>query len=99
MILDSDHTCAHVTLELKAYAPLVTPGSCIIAADGIMRELADVPGGEPGWVEDSPATAARHFVAAHPEFEIRPPTWRVNAGGKLRENITYWPHGWLWRKA
>ena len=97
VILDSDHSCEHVTRELEAYAPLVTPGSCIIATDGIMHDLADVPGGEAGWVDDNPAAAARHFLAALPQFEMRQPAWRV-ARSPLRENITYWPHGWLWRK-
>lgn len=98
VILDSDHSCAHVSRELEAYAPLVTPGSCIIATDGVMRDLADVPGGEPAWAEDNPAAAARHFLAAHPEFEMRAPPWRMHRS-PLQENVTYWPDGWLWRKA
>jgi cephalosporin hydroxylase len=97
VILDSDHSCQHVAHELEAYAPLVTPGSCIVVADGIMCDLADVPGGEAGWTEDNPATAARHFLAAHPEFVMREPEWRVNSS-PLRSNITYWPHGWLWKE-
>lgn len=98
VILDSDHSCAHVARELEAYAPLVTPGSCIIATDGVMRDLADVPGGAASWIEDNPATAARQFLAHHPEFEMHPPAWRFNRG-PLREAITYWPNAWLWRKA
>lgn len=98
VILDSDHSSQHVARELEAYAPLVTPGSCIVVGDGIMHDLADVPGGDASWVDDNPATAARHFLAAHPEFESCQPAWRINRG-PLRENITYWPHGWLWRKA
>jgi cephalosporin hydroxylase len=97
VILDSDHSRAHVLRELEAYAPLVTPGSCIIAEDGIMSELADVPGGSMDWVQDNPTEAARQFAAAHPEFEIREPAWKYNRG-ELRNNITYWPDGWLWRK-
>jgi cephalosporin hydroxylase len=98
VILDSDHACVHVARELEAYAPLVTAGSCIIAADGIMCDLADVPGGDPSWLNDNPTTAARHFLSAHPEFEMRPPAWRINRG-TVRNSITYWPDGWLWRKA
>jgi cephalosporin hydroxylase len=45
VILDSHHSKEHVANELAAYAPLVTPGSCIVVTDGIMRDLADVPGG------------------------------------------------------
>ncbi len=90
VILDSHHTKAHVARELEAYAPLVTAGSSIVVTDGIMRDLADVPGGEPGWAEDNPAAAAREFAAAHPEFELGHPERPFAA--------TYWPDGWLWRR-
>ena len=97
-ILDSDHTRAHVLGELEAYAPLITTGSCIVAADGIMRDLADVPGGDMSWIHDNPASAAHDFAAKHPEFEMRQPEW-ISSVSPLRSNVTYWPDGWLWRKA
>jgi cephalosporin hydroxylase len=97
VILDSHHSKEHVAAELRAYAPLVTPGSCIIATDGIMRDLADVPGGDPSWLHDNPAAAALEFAAAHPEFEMRQPRWPFN-NSKLEQNITYWPDAWLWRR-
>lgn len=97
VILDSDHSRAHVAKELEAYAPLVTPGSCIIAEDGMMRDVSDVPGGDASWVHDNPATAALEFLARHPEFEMREPAWKHNRG-ELRRNVTYWPDAWLWRK-
>jgi cephalosporin hydroxylase len=97
VILDSDHSRAHVAKELEAYAPLVTPGSCIIAEDGVMRDLSDVPGGDASWVHDNPSTAALEFLARHPEFEMREPAWKHNRG-ELRRNVTYWPDAWLWRK-
>ncbi len=98
VILDSNHTKAHVTAELEAYAPLVTKGSCIIAADGIMADLSDVPHGQPDWKHDHPAGAAHEFLARHPEFEMRQPAWKVNTS-PLERNITYWPDAWLWRIA
>jgi cephalosporin hydroxylase len=98
VILDSDHSRVHVLRELEAYAPLVTPGSCIIAEDGIMHDLADVPGGYPEWTDDNPTSAAHIFIDSHPEFEMREPKWKFNRG-ELRKNVTYWPDGWLWRKA
>jgi cephalosporin hydroxylase len=97
VILDSDHSRAHVLRELEAYAPLVTPGSWIVAEDGIMHDLADVPGGHPEWIDDNPTEAARLFAAAHPEFEIGAPAWKFNRG-ELRSNVTYWPDGWLRRR-
>jgi cephalosporin hydroxylase len=97
VILDSFHSKEHVGRELKLYAPLVTPGSCIVITDGIMRELSDVPGGNPAWAQDNPAAAALEFASAHPEFEMRQPRWPFNRSN-LETNITYWPDGWLWRK-
>jgi cephalosporin hydroxylase len=98
VILDSHHSKEHVARELAAYAPLVTPGSCIVVEDGIMRDLADVPGGQPEWTSDNPSAAAREFAAAHPQFELREPAWKFNRG-PLRKPVTYWPGGWLWKKA
>lgn len=97
VILDSDHSRAHVARELDAWSPLVTPGSCIVVTDGIMRELTDVPGGERGWANDNPCAAANEFRAAHPEFELRQPAWPFNRSA-LQKNITYWPDAWLWKK-
>ncbi len=97
VILDSHHSKEHVAAELRAYAPLVTPGSCIVAADGILRDLTGVPGGDAAWSHDNPAAAALEFAATHPEFEMRPPHWVFNES-TLESNITYWPDGWLWRK-
>ena len=97
VVLDSHHSQEHVAAELEAYAPLVTPGSCIVATDGIMRDLSDVPGGIAEWTGNNPSAAALAFAANHPEFELRQPAWRTN-GSSLTQNITYWPDAWLWRK-
>jgi cephalosporin hydroxylase len=97
VILDSHHAKDHVAKELLLYSPLVTPGSCIVVTDGIMRDLADVPGGEPSWTDDNPAAAAHEFVNNHPEFEMREPAWLAHRG-PLRQNVTYWPDGWLWKR-
>jgi hypothetical protein len=75
----------------------VTPGYCIIAADGIMRDLTDVPGGDLSWTFDNPAAAALEFAASHPDFEMRQPAWPFNRSD-LQQNITYWPDAWLWKK-
>jgi cephalosporin hydroxylase len=98
VILDSNHTYAHVLNELEAYANLVPPGSYIVATDGIMYDLADVPRGTPGWATDNPTFAARDFAAKHPEFVIEQPRWPFNESG-LERNITHWPEAWLKRKA
>ncbi|MBI5439556.1 MAG: cephalosporin hydroxylase family protein [Nitrosomonadales bacterium] len=96
VILDSSHTYAHVSDELEAYAGLVTHGSYIVATDGIMYDLADVPRGTPEWATDNPMFAARDFAAKHPEFVIEQPARQFNESG-LNRNITHWPGAWLKR--
>ena len=96
VILDSNHTKAHVLAELEQYSPLVTTGSYIVVTDGFMKELAGVPGGEPEWALDNPAAAADEFAVSHPEFEAGQPPWLFH-DSELTENVTYWPLGWLRR--
>lgn len=96
VILDSNHTYAHVQDELEAYADMVTKGSYIVATDGVMLEVADVPRGNPGWVTDNPTFAARDFAAMHSEFVIEQPSWPFNES-ELDQNITHWPGAWLKR--
>lgn len=98
VILDSNHTYAHVLDELEAYAELVTPHSYIVATDGIMLDLADVPRGTAGWETDNPTFAAKDFAAKHPEFLIEQPAWPFNES-ELNQNITHWPGAWLKRLA
>jgi len=97
VLLDSDHTYAHVAAELEAYSTLVTPGSYIVATDGIMEDLADVPRGQPGWKTDNPSAAARHFAARHPEFVLEQPAWPFNES-QLGRNLSHWPDAWLRRR-
>jgi cephalosporin hydroxylase len=96
VFLDSNHTKAHVARELELYSPLVTPGSYIVAADGVMRVLADTPKGDVSWVEDNPAAAAREFAATHPEFRIERPVPLFTCEG-YSEELTYFPDAWLKR--
>lgn len=97
VFLDSCHTYEHVSAELEAYAPLVTPGSWIVATDGIMESLHDVPRGCAEWRTDNPSAAARDFAAKHPEFLLQQPEWPFNES-PLRRNITHWPGAWLQRR-
>jgi len=96
VILDADHTRAHVERELECYAPLITKGSYIIATDGIMKDLADVPRAQPEWKTDNPFEAAKAFAARHPEFRQQQPPW-LSHDSPLTENVTYWPGAWLQR--
>jgi cephalosporin hydroxylase len=94
VVLDSCHTREHVVAELNAYGPLVTPGSYIVVADGIMKDLHDVPRGQGQWAHDNPTSAVHDFVAAHPEFQIQSPAWQFDESD-LNQNVTYWPDGYL----
>lgn len=96
VLLDSNHTHAHVTSELEAYAPLVSIGSYIVATDGIMSDLIDAPRGKAEWQDDHPTRAAAEFAARHPEFVLEQPEWPFNESD-LRHNITHWPGAWLRR--
>jgi cephalosporin hydroxylase len=96
VLLDSNHTRQHVSDELEAYHDLVTPGSYIVATDGSMGDLADVPRGRPEWTWDNPTAAAAEFARRHPEFVVEQPEWPFNESD-LTENITHWPGAWLRR--
>jgi cephalosporin hydroxylase len=96
IFLDSNHTKQHVLAELEAYHDLVSVGSYIVATDGIMKDLYDVPRGKIEWVNDNPASAATEFVQKHPEFVIEQPAWPFNES-ELNENVTYWPGAWVRR--
>jgi cephalosporin hydroxylase len=87
VILDSDHRQSHVAAELKAYAPLVTPGSYCLVQDGVSETLPMMKCPYPG-----PLPAIDDFAAQHPEFEIDHERCE-------RFLITHHPRGWLRRKA
>lgn len=96
VILDSCHTKQHVLDELQAYSDLVTPGSYIVATDGIMKDVYDVPRATSDWEWDHPSAAALEFVERHPEFLLEQPQWQFNESD-LNQNITHWPTAWLKR--
>jgi cephalosporin hydroxylase len=98
VILDSDHTRRHVAQELESYAPFVTKGSYIVATDGVMKDLWDVPRARPEWKSDNPFEAAQDFAAGHPEFLQEQPRW-LSHDSPLAENVTYWPGAWFKRIA
>ncbi len=98
VILDSCHTRQHVLAELNAYHELVTLGSWLVATDGIMRDVHDVPQGSADWKTDHPAAAAQDFLQIHDNFVLEQPEWPFNESD-LEKNITHWPGAWLRRAA
>jgi cephalosporin hydroxylase len=97
VILDSNHLRDHVRAELEAYHDLVCSGSYIVATDGIMHQVSDVPRGDSTWIEDNPSTAAHQFAAAHPEFDLVKLPFVFNESD-LNTQITHWPDAWLRRR-
>jgi cephalosporin hydroxylase len=96
VLLDSCHTRAHVLAELEAYAPLVRPGSYLVAMDGIMEDLAGAPRSSPDWTWNNPRQAALDFVRTHPDFAIEEPAFLFNEG-QVRQRVTYWPSAFVRR--
>ncbi len=96
VMLDSNHTKEHVLEELRAYGPMVTPGSYIVAADGIMEEVCGAPRTKPDWKVSNPKQAAIAFVKENPNFLIEEPVWPFNEG-VVRERLTYWPGAFIKR--
>lgn len=88
VLLDSNHTTAHVARELELYHTLVTPGSYIVAMDGAQRDVWDIPRGKKEWRDDHPLIAVDTFLKAHPEFVVDPHWTRLavtsSPGGFLR---------------
>jgi cephalosporin hydroxylase len=84
VILDSDHTEAHVRAELERFAPLVSPGCYLIIEDTNINGHPVLPTFGPG-----PMEAAQEFLATHPEFEVD--------RGRERHLVTMHPRGYLRR--
>lgn len=96
VLLDSCHTKEHVLKELEAYHRFVSIDSYLVATDGIMKDLHDVPRGETEWIWDNPAAAALEFIKTHQDFLIETPGWPFNESA-LTNNVTHWPSAWLKR--
>src|SRR4051812_149300 len=83
VILDSDHSRDHVLAELRAYAPLVSAGSLLLAQDGVIDELPLWKAARPG-----PLPAIREFLSEQPDFV-------VDQRWNRRFGLTHHPDGWL----
>ena len=94
VLLDSNHSKGHVAAELEAYGPMVSPGSYIVACDGIMKQVTGAPRTQPDWTWNNPLSAIKEFLEDHPEFEAHEPKWPFNEGTVL-QRVTYWPKAYL----
>jgi cephalosporin hydroxylase len=86
VLLDSNHSQAHVAAELVVYAPLVTPGSFVVVEDTNVNGNPVLPEHGPG-----PREAVDAFLAGHRDFERDPLPERFL--------ISMHPGGWLRRIA
>jgi len=98
VILDSNHTYAHVRDELAAYAPLVTSGQWLVATDGVMNTVHDVPRAGENWETDNPSRAAQEFAAANSDFVLVDPVPPVFDESDGVTRPTHWPSAWLRRR-
>lgn len=83
VVLDSDHTMAHVLKELDIYAPMVTPGQYLVVEDSNIHNhpiRPDLPAG--------PFEAIHEWLPAHPEFVI---------DKNVEPIVSNCPDGWLRR--
>ena len=83
VILDSDHSQAHVEAELAAYAGIVSVGSYLIVEDTDINGHPARPDFGPG-----PWEALQTFLATNHDFEVDRSRERflltLNPGGYLR---------------
>ena len=86
VVLDSDHSAEHVLAELRAYGPLVTPGSLMLVQDGVIDTLPMYEGFRPG-----PLAAIETYLGETSDFEVDPRLDR-------RFLVTHHPSGWLRRR-
>jgi len=84
VILDSDHSRSHVLAELRAYAPLVTPGQHLIVEDTNVNGHPVLPEFGPG-----PMEALGDFLAERDDFAIDDRCERLF--------VTFNPRGFLLR--
>lgn len=96
VLLDSNHSREHVLNELRAYASLVSVGSCIVVCDGIMARLENAPRTHQDWTWNNPLSAIQEFVAENQNFVVYEPSFPFNEG-IVENRVTYCPNGFLRR--
>jgi cephalosporin hydroxylase len=85
VVLDDDHSEAHVRLELDTYAAFPSVGSYLLVQDGIIDTLPAFAHARPG-----PLPAIRRFLASRDDFV-------VDRELVDRFPMTHHPDGWLLR--
>lgn len=96
VILDSNHTKAHVLSEIQLYAKYVAIDSYIVVCDGIMKDVVGAPRTNPTWAHDNPQAAVTEFLSGTDDFVLVEPEFPFNEG-EITERVTYWPNAFLKR--
>lgn len=94
VVLDSCHSKEHVFNELNVYKDFVTQNSYMVATDGILRDLGNVPQGKEYINEGDPTQAVEAFLKENKGFILETPNVLFNES-PLTKQITYWPNAWL----
>lgn len=68
VILDSNHSYEHVRSELELYSEFVSEGSYIIAMDGALGFVGDIPRGDEAAFKDNPVPAIQQFIEKNKDF-------------------------------
>lgn len=87
VILDSDHSMAHVRDELEMLRPVLRPGDYVVVEDGNINGHPVLP----GWGE-GPFEAIESYMRAHPDDFARDEARETKFG------FTFAPHGFLIRR-
>lgn len=85
VVLDADHTPAHVYAEMKLFSSLVTEGQYLVVEDGIINQVYP-----PLWRRRGPHSAIQRFLAEYPEFAVD--------SSRTRFLLTHSPSGYLRRQ-
>ena len=89
VVLDSNHTHAHVLRELELYSPMVREGGYVVVFDTAVEDVPKELMGDRPWAPgNSPRTAIAEFLGDNPRFQID-----RALGGKL--HVTVSPDGYL----
>ncbi|MFH1983030.1 MAG: cephalosporin hydroxylase family protein [Pseudomonadota bacterium] len=71
VILDSNHSHAHVAAELEAYAGIVDKGSYLVVFDTVIEDVDDGAFPDRNWGKgNNPKTAVREFLAKNDRFAV-----------------------------
>ena len=88
LVLDSDHTHAHVLAELRTHAALLPVGSLVLVADTLIEEFG--PGHYPDrpWDKgNNPMTAVRAFLAERVDYRLSEKWCRRGLLTEFRDGI------------